>query len=387
MEQRHSIIVGAGIAGMSCALKLQEAGYPYTLISDTIGGRICYRPEHHMNFGAVFYMKGYTHARELLTPAKAVLPSLFDLECHAELGRGYGVLSGRVIGAAPELLSFLRYLKCTFGTHYARFKVACETHEMSEALAHDPYMQELFDTSATDFIAQHHFEKAANAVVSQFVHACTGSSIGALNALDYLNCAMGLVDTAMRFTFDAEAMRDQLDRKPGSVVDQRVAGVERAEAGWRVRTEAGAAYEASKLVLATPADVTQRLLEPIIGPYEIRQASTLHAYKVSGAIKQDYAGHRLHLFDERIPLINISARDDGAYEVFTCEPLDMGIFFDDYEVLWRKDWGHALFTTPSIVLDQDLGDGLYRAGDHNALGLEPAAISGIFVANRIIEQA
>lgn len=386
MKQHRCIIVGAGIAGMSCALKLQQAGYPYLLISDTIGGRICYRPEHRMNFGAVFYMKGYAHARELLTPAQAVLPSLFDLECHTELGKGYGVLSSRVIGAAPELLSFLRYLKFTFGKHYARFKADCETHEMSEALTRDPYMQQLFNTSATDFIAQHRFEKAADAVVSQFVHACTGSSISALNALDYLNCAMGLVDTAMRFAFDAEAMREQLDQAPGSVVAQCVVGIERAEDGWHVRTEDGIRHEALNLVLATPADVTQRLLEPVVGPYEIRAASTLYAYKVAGTIKQDYAGHKLHLFDERIPLINIAARDDGAYEVFTCEPLDMGIFFDDYEVLWRKDWDHALFTTPSLVLDQDLGDGLYRAGDHNALGLEPAAISGIFVANKLIER-
>jgi hypothetical protein len=57
-------------------------------------------------------------------------------------------------------------------------------------------------------------------------------------------------------------------------------------------------------------------------------------------------------------------------------------------LLWRtapaRANSQALFTNPSIVLDQDLGPNLYMAGDHNGLGMEPAAISGIYAANRIL---
>lgn len=381
-----AIIVGAGIAGITCALELQKAGIPYTIVSPDIGGRIDYEEEWKMNFGAVFFMKGYEHAKQILKPGKPVLPSYLDLECHYELGRGFGVLSTDVLSSAPELVHFMIYLKKTFAPHYKDFKRACEVQEVSDAIAADPYIASLFAMKATELIENERFPKAAKTVVSQFVHACTGSYIDTLNALDYLNCAMGLIDTAMRFTFDPAEMLVRLENAGDSVVLDRAKSIEKNTGGWRVCTERGESFEAPNLVLAAPANVTKELLVPVIGDYEIRNASSLYAYKVAGKIKGDYAHHKLHLFDQNLPLINIGARPDGAYEVFTCKPLDMALFFDEYEVLHQKAWEHALFTNPSVIIDQDLGDGLYRIGDHNALGLEPAAISGVFAANKIKEK-
>lgn len=379
----NTIIVGAGMAGMSCALKLKESGRPYTIVSPNIGGRVCYLTQYEMNFGAVFTMRGYKHARKILTPDKPVLPTYLDLECHKVLGRGYGVTSSAMVGAAPEIARFMKYLTDTFKPHYEKFKQSCEIMEVREALAADSYMSSLLAMSADELIVKERFPKAADVLVSQFVHACTGSSIHDLNALDYLNCAMGLVDTAERFTFDSHAMLKKLE-DGGRVLLESAAKVEKIEGGWRVTTEGGTQLEAENLVMTSPADVTRDLLAPIVGDYEIRNASQLYAYKVRGRIRPAYAAHKLHLFDESIPLINIGARPDGAYEVFTCEPLDMGLFFREYEIEKRVDWPKALFTNPSIIIDQCLGDGLYRAGDHNALGMEPAAISGVFVANRIL---
>lgn len=382
--QPRAIIVGAGIAGMTCALKLREAGVRYALVSPDIGGRIVHEAETGMNYGAVFFMQGYTYAKEILAPAQKVLPSYFDLECHQELGRGYGVASPQILGSAGQLLHFMGYLKNTFGPEYARYKKACETTEVSRAISTNRYIDGLFHMTADKLIEQEGFPKAAMALVSQFVHACTGASVHTLNALDYLVCAMGLVDTAMRFSFDAEEMKSQLERG-GEVVKGRVAAVERdAGAGtWTVTCEDGRKLSAPNLVMAADAHETRRLISPIVGDYEIRECSELHAYRVVGKVKDAYAHHDLHLFDESIPLIEIGRHEDGSYEVFTCKPLDMGIFFDEFEVTRRVDWPHALYTHPSIILDQCLGDGLYRCGDHNALGLEPAAISGVYVANKI----
>lgn len=386
MEESDTIIVGAGMAGMTCACKLKEAGLHYTLVSPNIGGRIKYLKEYEMNFGAVFYMKRYTNARKLLVPGKLVLPSFFDLECHKTLGKGYGVLSTTMIAAVPQLIRFLKYLTKTFQPQYSAFKSDCETMEMRAAMAKSPYIKELFETSATDLIERERFPKAAEAVVSQFVYACTGTKISLLNALDYLNCAQGIIDSATRFSFDAEATEEILAEN-NRVIKTSVTNIKRADQGWSITTAENEEHCCKNLVLASPADVTERLLEPITGPYETRAASELHAYKVRGRIKPEYAGHPLHLFDQNIPLINIGKRPDNAYEVFTCKPLDMGIFFDEYTIEHRVDWPQALFTHPSLLLDQSLGDGLYRAGDHNALGLEPAAISGIFVANEIARKA
>lgn len=383
LQPHDTIIVGGGIAGITCALKLQEAGMPYLMLTETVGGRVSYNKEHAMNFGAVFYMKGYEYASEILIPLKPVLPSYFDLGCHDSLDRVYGVLSLTIIKALPQLIKALLYLRNTFRPHYQAFKKNCEVMEMQEALAKDPFMEDLFSKPATDLIDELGIPKAAKVLVSQFVYACTGTPIKLLNALDYCNCAMGLIDTAMRFTFDAETMLEHLNRGAGRVTFTTVNRIEKSAETWSVSTSDGQSYRARNLVLATPATVSQELLVNIHPIERIRNASELHALKVKGTMKPQFAKHPLHLFDESIPLINIGARDDGMYEVFTCTTLDMDLFFEEYEIVYQKDWPVALFTNPSLLLKQSLGEGLFMCGDHNALGLEPAAISGVFVANQI----
>jgi hypothetical protein len=49
------------------------------------------------------------------------------------------------------------------------------------------------------------------------------------------------------------------------------------------------------------------------------------------------------------------------------------------------DWEKAMYIQGSAYMEQQYGDHIYVAGDHNGLGLEPAAISGIYAANQIIK--
>jgi uncharacterized FAD-dependent dehydrogenase len=49
-------------------------------------------------------------------------------------------------------------------------------------------------------------------------------------------------------------------------------------------------------------------------------------------------------------------------------------------------WEKAMYVQGSAYLEQEFKKNLFIAGDHNGLGLEPAAISGIFAANKIISK-
>ena len=66
----ETIIVGAGAAGMNCALDLKEAGHDYLLIADYMGGRIFNDTSRHMNYGAVFYFGSY---RTMLSKQRNIL--------------------------------------------------------------------------------------------------------------------------------------------------------------------------------------------------------------------------------------------------------------------------------------------------------------------------
>ena len=62
--QSKTIIVGGGIAGISCALHLLEGGEEFTLITDDIGGRVSYSPQKDVNYGAYFIMSNYSYAKK-----------------------------------------------------------------------------------------------------------------------------------------------------------------------------------------------------------------------------------------------------------------------------------------------------------------------------------
>ena len=79
---------------------------------------------------------------------------------------------------------------------------------------------------------------------------------------------------------------------------------------------------------------------------------------------------------------------DGGHEIFTEGDFEEGNKFDDYfeewEVIGKKYWEYALYTAAHEALPQNLAPGLIMAGDVNGLGMEPAAISGIYAANKIL---
>ena len=136
--------------------------------------------------------------------------------------------------------------------------------------------------------------------------------------------------------------------------------------------------------------MTRDLLAEIEGvePIDVRGASQLTGYLVKGKIKKNYAFHLVHLFDDTIPIIYIASRGASEYEIFTEVDFEVGNRFDDYfeewEVIGKKHWPEALYTQAHDAVPQNLAPGLIMAGDVNGLGMEPACISGIYAANKIL---
>jgi len=249
-------------------------------------------------------------------------------------------------------------------------------------------MEELFYMTANEFVAKLGIQKIADDLISQFAHGCTGSFIRTLSALDYLNCVQGLVLEMKLFSFDEDAMAKRLNSGTGKVVFDTVTSVRKNGNGsYAIDTTSGTVYDAKNVVLATPADVTAEIVKPVVEIPQIRNASVLWSFLVRGKMKPRYQDAIVHIFADHIPLIFTHKRTESEWEVFTEKEIDMGEYFDDYEIVESAYWPKALFTNPNIVLDQDLAENLYMAGDHNGLGMEPAAISGIYAANQIIKRS
>lgn len=425
----ETVIAGAGCAGMNCALELQKEGREYLLVSPNIGGRVANDEGVHMNYGAVFYFGTYKHmlASGLLKGTVDVLPKLSMGQCHHDDGEAYQPISATTLKDLPSILSYMKWMRGEFIPRYTKFKDDCCIMEVAEALKKDALIEELYTESAEHFIKRMGFEPICRDLISMFAHACTGTRIKDLTALDYLNTVqpltmqippLKLLFDLKRFDFDSVATKERLSKGAGDVLIGEIAEVSRLDDGtWKVKASAATGEETEgridavkesgwvaregelieitcdNLVMATSAHITASLLGGLSGlpELDIRKASQLTGYLLRGKIRAEYAAHTLHIFDDTIPIIYIARRLDGDYEIFTEVDFEKDRKFDEYfaewEVLGKKFWPYALYTAAHEALPQNLAPGLIMAGDVNGLGMEPAAISGIYAANKIMGKA
>lgn len=374
----ETIVVGGGISGMSCALKLKENGRDVAIITDVLGGRVCYDPDLKNNFGAVFYMENYKNAKRILDFESPLTTDLYQLMLHTSETKVFRGLSLTMAASMPQLIKFQKFMNEEFIPEYNRYKDDCEVMPIAEAFERHPDIKRYYYMKARDVIDELGIGAIADNFVGKFAYACTGSRVDQLNGLDFLNVTQGAVIPIYNFTFDADAFTAKLD---GKVVLDTVTAVEKQEGGsWKVTGESGAAYTCQNLVVATTGLTTQRLM----GIAEIRQPTMLVSYLVKGITKMDIRKAQAHYFGDAFDVIAISQRYDGLWNVFARKEIDLSQFFLSHEVVKYRVWPEALFTYGDTILKQDWDENCYLAGDVNGLGLEPAAISGIYAANRIL---
>lgn len=102
--QRKTIIVGGGMAGMSCAFRLLAAKEDFLLVTDRLGGRVMYSKDEGINYGAYFVMGNYTHAKELVTKTARINPLTACF--HNSASERFGVLSLHTLKRLPEFIRF-----------------------------------------------------------------------------------------------------------------------------------------------------------------------------------------------------------------------------------------------------------------------------------------
>ena len=378
MQHFETVVVGGGIAGMSCALKLKEAGRDVAIVTDELGGRVCYDPQLKSNFGAVFFMENYEHSKKIVQDNGVMAVELGDLMLHSSKTKVFKGTSPTMMASLPQLVKFQNFMKKEFMPEYAAYKKECETVPVAQAMPRHPSIDRYYHMKASELIKELGVEHICDNFISKFAYACTGSRIDELNALDFLNVAQGVIIPIYDFTFDAQAFTAKLD---GKVFIHKVSAVEKTEGGWRAVCSCGETFECDNLVVATTGLVTQKLLDIP----EVRQPTRLLSYLVRGTANADIAKAAAHYYSDEFDIIAINARADGNFNVYSRDEIDLGEYFEEgWEVLKMRDWPEALFTYGDIIQPQDFDEHLWIAGDVNGLGLEPAAISGVYAANRIL---
>lgn len=371
-----TVIIGGGIAGLSCATRLLEAPrQDFLLITEDIGGRITYKQGAKVNLGAYFVMSNYFNARQMLTTGAWINP--FDACFHLSDTENYAVLSVHTIRLLPELLRF--YLAMwEFSRHYEPYKQRCLVAPQKAALTADPYIAEIFSMSACQFVQAKKFERAAAEYLSKFTYACTGADMEQLSALDFLTASQGMVLPIYEIVFKPEALAQKLGKH---LCYDSIIRIESQQTKYALIGKSGQVYQAEKVVVATPATVTRQLL----GIKEIRAASQIHVFHVNARLKAEFRQHSANFLPYSSEIMMINKQHDNTYLIYSREKdVDLRQVCEQYRLLDVIHWEKAMYVEGAVYLEQKYGEDIYVAGDHNGLGLEPAAISGIFAANQIL---
>jgi hypothetical protein len=373
-----TIIIGGGMAGVSCAMRLLEAQQDFLLITENLGGRIMYSESAKVNFGAYFVMGNYKHAKKLLIRADLLNP--LQVCFHNSEAERFGVLSLHTLRLLPEFIRFFLAMQ-EFSSHYETFKQRCLTMSHKTVLKTDPYMADIFSKPATQFAREKGYEKFAADYVFKFMYACTGASTDAVTALDFLNVSMGLMVPIHRFKFDRQALEAKLGPR---LIKDTIVQIEKRDGQYLLTGQTGKIYPTENVVMATPASVTKELLELD----EIRGACKIYAYHVRAELKPVYRNYEINLFPFTSKLMLTAKQFDGTYLIYGREKeIDLSQVCERFEVLSLVAWEKAMYVFGNAYLEQQYDDGLFVAGDHNGLGLEPTAISGIYAANQVINKS
>jgi predicted NAD/FAD-dependent oxidoreductase len=148
-----------------------------------------------------------------------------------------------------------------------------------------------------------------------------------------------------------------------------------------VRTRGGDSFTADNVVVATPIDVSARLLD--LGT--LKRPIDAHMYLVNGSLRRPWSRATYSLFPEEDDTFGIAQQTGGQVLVVSAaEQPDFSRFFDTWEVTEHHHWNPAFHLDGNALLECEQGPGLYLIGDHNVCTLEDAYISGIHAANRIL---
>lgn len=371
----ETIIVGAGIAGLACARRLDEVQHPYLMITENVGGRIRRSGDGAVNLGAYYVRADYRHVAQLVERGRRI--NSLAVRRHDQAG-SYTLWNHRLLLHLPQAARFLRQLR-TFRSHYEALKANSVVMSQARAIHSDPYLWHLYRQPAPDFIRQHRIDTIARHYLAPGLHGTTFQPLSRLTAFVLLLGALPVIVPIYEFSLRSEILRRGWSR---NLLEDTVAGIAPLGNSYRVDTQRNGTFLADHIVMATPAGASKRLL----GLPEVKDPVRIHMFQIAGTLHRPWRNADIHLFADDNPVCVIARQADGS--VLVCSHTQTPAFdhyFSTWEVIEHTYWNPAFNLVGDTLLECEQAPGLYLIGDHNVCGLEDAYITGLYAANSIAE--
>lgn len=375
MARRHeTVIIGAGIAGLACARRLRDGRQPFLIIAEDVGGRIRRSADGAVNLGAYYVRSDYSHVNRFVDRGRRIKRH------HIQRGDQDGSFARGDLPLLMHPAQAIRFLLLMreFRRHYETFKQDCLLMSQAQAIKADPLLWGLYQEPATQFIRRHRIEGVARSYLAPVVQATGFTSVAGLTAFTLLVGVLPVIIPTFEYAPRLDLLMAGFE---DALLFDSVMGVTSSDGHYLVQTRNGAAFSAENVVVATPVDVSAKLLD--LG--DVKSPIDAHMYVVRGILRRPWAQATFSLFPEGDRIFAIARQAGGSTLLCSAhEDPDFGRYFSTWEVVEHHHWNPAFHLGGNVLLECEQRPGLYLVGDHNVCDLEDAYITGLYAANRIL---
>ena len=335
------MIVGGGIAGLACARRLSDNRRGFVLITEDIGGRVRASRDGAANLGAYYVRADYLHVNRFVERGRRIT--------RRQMLRGSDDGSFTrsdlpLLRHLPQTVRFIRVMR-EFRRHYDVFKRECMLVSQAAAIKADPMLWDLYREPARRFVRRHRIEDIAR---SYLAPAIQGTGFTSLDGLTAFTLLVGVLPTMIpihEYTFRFDRLTAGFEN---SLLIDTVTELTPTLDGYLVRTQRSGNFTADNVVVATPTDVSARLL----GLHSVKTPLAAHMFIVEGRLRRPWATATYSLFPERHCIFAIARLSNGAtlFCAASGDP-DFALYFHSWEVVEHHHWNPAFHLGGDALLD------------------------------------
>jgi len=384
-RETDTVIIGGGIAGLSCARRLHERGSSFVLVTDRLGGRMHAKSgPPSRNFGATYLTSDYRNVLRFVRPGRRVRMNDVYFLHDGERDRFRKIFhpsnichSGKIARLYRGLIEFRRRLNALRGG----VPFCCQ----AELLQQDSVLLNAVREPAEEFVRRNGLEEVDRLFTNPIVSSTVFSSTQNINTFYYLACLMPIL--LPTYVADFSSTLDRMTAGYERRIDLgKVLQVEPAPFGkFLVGTETRL-YRARSVVIATPVNNARSFCPDSdwLGYSKSVRTVSCCAIHVQGRRRRQYLPGRTVFPGTGGPATVLLPL--GDYDlVFSREPEpDLSVYYERPRVDGRVCWKTAVVLAGDQWRPLSPRPNLYTIGDHNICGVEDSFLTGLYAANDIL---